>query len=801
MSLFKYFNMGFAVAALLLTGSFNSVSAQEEQAVRTASIEEIIVTARKIEESSQKVPVAITAITGQDLARSSIRDLNDINGFAPNVRISEEGSRSGGANINIRGISPTRADDNSFDPPIGIMLDGIYLGSSAGAILENFDLERIEILRGPQGTLFGKNTVGGVINVIRSRPTGEAGARLQLTVGEDGQNEQRAVINLPSSGNLKTKLFMTQMKDDGWLPNKTTGNKIPRKDYSNYGVTFLYENEKFEALLTVEQIMDKSQLNAYHTNYNFAPGVMPAPPAGSYDKTLALGTRNCAEYAYTCRYSADIPGVAEMDTENDAENDIKAFTLNMSYELNENITLRMISGVREQGEYRIYDYDGSAAPFITIERWNDYEQTSHEFRFEGQWERSSLIAGVYLWESEFTQDWVTGGEFWQTLFGGVASSDALWSACQGTNGLDGAFAPISCDLGIEKGFSGRVTQILYETQKTESTAAFAQYTYDVTDKLSLEAGARWTEEKKHFIAGQAYLSNLERARERNFAGYADLNNTWDEVSLHFGAAYEIDENRMFYASFSEGFHSGGFFGVNQNIRDYERDQYDPEFATSIEVGFKSMLMDNRLRLNLTAFHNEFEDKQESYSKIDPDTKTVASVFDNAAEVLYEGWEAEILFAVTPDLRVFLNAGFLDASYEEFETDLNPGDNITIVEDASFLKPRNAPDSTIGVGFNYTTRIGNGELDIFAKYTKIDDFETDVLNLNAGRVTGGNADDLSATIAYYFDNYSISLFGKNLTDEQVEFATLLGGSNVSASLFNVGTVTRPRSIGLEFSAEF
>ena len=271
--------------------------------------------------------------------------------------------------------------------------------------------------------------------------------------------------------------------------------------------------------------------------------------------------------------------------------------------------------------------------------------------------------------------------------------------------------------------------------------------------------------------------------------------------MHFGAAYEIDENTMFYASFSEGFHSGGFFGLNQNIRDYERDQYDPEFATSIEVGFKSMLMDNRLRLNLTAFHNEFEDKQESYSKIDPDTKTVASVFDNAAEVLYEGWEAEILFAVTPDLRVFLNAGFLDASYEEFETDLNPGDNITIVEDASFLKPRNAPDSTIGVGFNYTTRIGNGELDIFAKYTKIDDFETDVLNLNAGRVTGGNADDLSATIAYYFDNYSISLFGKNLTDEQVEFATLLGGSNVSASLFNVGTVTRPRSIGLEFSAEF
>ena len=213
-----------------------------------------------------------------------------------------------------------------------------------------------------------------------------------------------------------------------------------------------------------------------------------------------------------------------------------------------------------------------------------------------------------------------------------------------------------------------------------------------------------------------------------------------------------------------------------------------------------MHFDNRLRLNLTAFHNEFEDKQESFVKLDPDTKTVASVFDNAAEVLYEGFEVEILYAATEDLRVFLNYGYLDASYEQFETDLQLGGEVQI-QDATFLKPRGAPEYTMGVGFVYNRQIGQGELEIYTKYQKVADYETDLLNLSSGRVAGGTADDLSATIAYYQDNWSISLFGRNLTDERFEFPTVLGGSPVSAPLFSAGTVNRPRSMGIDISFDF
>ena len=249
--------------AVVASGMVFPAAYAEEQSL---AIEEVVVTARKQEESSQDVPIAMTAISEQ-LENSTIRNLTDLNGFAPNVTIGEDGSRGGGgAVINIRGISPTRSDDNSFDAPIGVMIDGVYLGTLAGQVLENFDLERVEVLRGPQGTLFGKNTVGGVVNVIRSRPTGELGARLKATIGEDGQQEFRAVVNTPVIEDvLAAKFFYTSQEDDGFMKNVTLGGDAATKDYQNYGAAFLWTpNDKFEATLTVEKFDDTSLDGVQH---------------------------------------------------------------------------------------------------------------------------------------------------------------------------------------------------------------------------------------------------------------------------------------------------------------------------------------------------------------------------------------------------------------------------------------------------------------------------------------------------------------------------------------------------------
>lgn len=797
--------VGFAV---VLSGAGFSIPAIAEES--RLVIEEIIVTARKREEPSQDVPIAITALSAE-LTRSTIRDLTDLNGYAPNVRIDEDGGRSNGAAITIRGISPTRSDDNSFDAPIAVMIDGIYLGSLAGQILENFDLERIEIMRGPQGTLFGKNTVGGVIHVIRSRPTGEFGLRFKATLGEDGQREIRAVVNTSLiEGKLAAKLFMTGIHDDGYMDNITTGTKIPQKDYSNYGLTFLATpTDNFEATFTLEKYKDEGQLNAYQTNYNVGAGVIDPPTAeaaergeqdysGGFEACTGATTGWAADPNFdpsgVCRTSLDRPNVAEHDTLNDARLRVNAFTLNMRYELNENMTLVSVTGYRDMSEYRIYDFDASGAPYITIERWNDQDQFSQEFRIDGTWENFTLTAGAYYWESEFTQDWVTGGRFWATLFGAVAYDPTLWALCLGTNGLDGIFAPLACDSGltqVEAG--GDVTQILFETQKTESIAFFAQGDYTFAEDWTITAGLRWTEEKKHFIAGQSYLSNVERQRARNFPGFADLSNTWDEISPKVGLTYQWNDNAIVYASYSEGFHSGGFFGVNQNIRDFERDQYDPEFAQSWEVGLKSTWLDNRLRLNLTGFYNDFKDKQESFVAIDEDTKTVASKFDNAANVVYKGFEIETQYVVSENFRVFFNYGFLDAEYKDFETDINATDGLDIVEDATFLTPRGAPENTIGLGGTYTVQLGDGELEIFGKYAWVDELETNLLNAPLGRLD--SREDISASIGYHTDQYSVVVFGRNLTDQRVE------GFIPIATLFAAGTVNRPRSFGVEFSYEF
>jgi len=797
------------VSIVVLVGAPAAMAAESstDEAHKSAGIEEVIITARKVEESVQDVPLAVTALSAE-LASPTIRNLSDLNGFAPNVQIGEDGSRSGGgAVINIRGISPTRTDDNSFDAPIAVLIDGIYLGSLAGQVVENFDLDRIEVLRGPQGTLFGKNTVGGAIQVFRSRPTGEWGGRVKATLGDDNQQELRAVLNAPVIEDmLAAKLFFTTQQADGFMDNVTIGGQVGDADYQNYGATLLFTPvEAFEATFTVEKFKDDSELNSFHTNYNAAPGVIP-PPTDPNETDYSGGFLNCllndvafnppfpGTFTNLCRTSLETPNNAENDTDNNASLETDAYTLNASVQLNDHLTLVSVTGYRDMEEYRIFDFDGSAAPFITIERWNDYDQFSQEFRIDGTWDTLTMTSGVYYWNSEFEQDWVTGGRFWATIGGAIAYDPLAWQACV-AGVLPPPLTALRCDSGLPTGVTpfDDVTQILYETQETTSIAAFSQVDWTFLERWTLTAGVRWTEERKDFKAGQSYLSNVERQRMRNFPEYADLDNTWREVSPRLGLTYQLMEDAIVYASYSEGFHSGGFFGVNQNTSDFERDQYDPEYANTYELGYKSLMLDNRLRLNATAFYTDFEDKQESSIQFDPSTGTVASVFDNVANATYWGIELETEFVFNDYFRAFLNYGYLDAEYEDFETDIDASDGVTVIEDASFLTPRNAPENTVGVGGTFSYPVGPGTVQLYAKYAWVDEIETNLLNTPLGKLD--DRKDVTASLGYFGENWAVTAFGRNLTDEEYEIFTPI------ADLFANGTVNRGRSYGIEFEYDF
>ena len=782
-----------AVASVAFSSCLFALSSiANEQSI---ALEEVVVTARKQEESAQDIPVALTALTSE-LQNSSIRDLKDITGYSPNVIFEENSQRGGGGGvINIRGISPVRSDDNSLDAPIAVVVDGIYLGSMAGQVMENFDLERVEILRGPQGTLFGKNTVGGVINVIRSRPTGELGGKLKLTAGKDGQIEARAVINTSLSETLAMKFFATDISYDGFMDNITTGSGVGERDYQNYGLTFLFEpNDRFEALLTVEAFRDEGTLAAYNTNYNVPAGLLPAPPAGSPENDFSGGFLNCSVFG-NCRTSLETPEFSDNDKDHRSELDTNAVTLKMEYALNDNLTLVSITGRRELDEYSFYDFDASPNPFITIERTNEFEQTSQELRLDGNYDKISFSAGLYYFNQDFTQDWYTGDQFWAFLFGGVVSDPGLYAAC-----LAGAFT-VACDEGLTSIPLGtEIVQVLYENQDTTSKAAYAQMDYRFNEKWTLTAGIRWTEEEKDFIAGQAYLTTKERETLRNFPtafgdnGYADLLEKWTDTSLKLGMTYNINDSSMVYGMFSQGFHSGGFFGVNQNIRDFIRDVYDPETADNYEIGYKSQHLDDRLRFNAVYFYNDFKDKQESFVALDPDTRTVATVFDNAASVKYRGVEIEAVYVFNEYFKGFLNYGSLDAEYDEFFTDINPNDAQEIIQDASFLTPRNAPEFTLGVGGTLTIPVETGVVEAFVKWTRIDEREASLLNLNQARID--ETDELSASVGFYSnDDWAVSAYCRNCTDERFAvFAPI-------ATLFAAGTTNRPRSYGMEFTYQF
>ena len=791
------FALGCAIAATALTSVSFAVPALAAES--TAFIEEIIVTARKRKEVVQDVPIAMTAFTAE-LQESQIRKLSDLNGFAPNVVIGEASGRPGGTQIQIRGVAASELTDKSHDSPIAVSIDGVFLGTFTGRNVPNFDLERIEILRGPQGTLFGKNTVGGVINVVRSRPTGEWGAKIKLTGGEDGQEEIRGVVNFPLlDETLAGKAFFTQIKNDGWMRNTFTGDDGPATDYQNYGLTLLWTpTEDFEAQLTVEQYKDESDLGAF-ANYNFPAGFFPPPDPNELGARDLSGGFFACNVIGNCRTTLSEPDTYETSTSNDGRYKNNAFTLNMSYELADNLTLVSVTGYHDTPyEDYLNELDGIQEEFILIDNDNEYEQFTQELRLEGTWDKLDYVVGGYYLDSTYEQDWVTLGSFWTT----VSTVIGLPVAFDGPTAdlcRAGVFAPLVCDTGQAAGepLGPNFVQKLYQEQDTESWAVFFQGDYALTEQWTLTAGVRYTDEKKDFTGWQSYLAPLDRARVFNFPEKTDLSNDWQETTIRLGVKYAMTDDVMFYASYAEGFKSGGFFGRNQNISDFENNQYDPEKSDNYELGMKSQWFDNRVQLNLAVFYNNFDDKQDSNVVLDESTGTVATVWENIGGVDYTGVEAEARWAATANLSLWASAGWLDAEYDGFlSSRFVPLEDqaTTPPQNVDFLTVKFAPEYTFGLGGTYARQIGPGEFSLNAKYNYIDDMETQTYNEPGSIVE--SRDLVDASVSYAWRNFTFSVFGNNLMDETRETPFFAVQPWMAWS-----TVTRGRTFGAELEMDF
>ena len=721
-----------------------------QESVTSFAIEEIVVTARKRDESIQDVPLSVTAIQGE-LAEASVRRLEDIQSFAPNLYINRIPGVASGAAITIRGVSSSEVD-KSFEPAIGVVMDGMFLGTSSGVLLQNFDIERIEVLRGPQGTLYGKNTTGGILNVIRTPVTMEYGADLKATIGENGRQDLKAVVQLPIvEDKLGIKLFAANIEHDGHIYNTTRKEDVGGDDIKNYGFAALWEpNDQFNLKIHYEIMEDKSVQGAY-VNRNQIGELACTIQLIGFDP--ATGCEKDAK---------DGPDITESDGTNFSDNEYETTIVTANYNT-ENFLYTYIYSNRDMDEQNMQDFDGSPAHLLRMNFFNDWEQTSHEFRVTSQFsDKFEFVAGIYDWEVDYEQFWNVYDLFYQLsrligYGGGNLESDAANS-----NGQE---------------------------QTTESIAVFFSGDWFINDQWTLTAGFRWTEEEKDFLGGNAGVPYypLRGDPRPPLTNPVPFQGKWDETTPKIGLKYQPNDDMMVYGSYSEGFKSGGFFGRQANFN--IDPSYEPEYVKNYEIGMKSTWLDGRMIFNAAVFMAKYEDKQESIL-VPVDLTNVATVVRNAASLDMEGLELELMYQITPAWNVMMTYGYMKSEFDEYLADLN-GDNI--VTDNSGLSSRNTPENTFGITTSYTVQVGNGDLKTRLSYRFRDEMEAEASNNPLGSLD--SIDNLNATITYSFDNYSISVFGKNITDEREQRWSTIGGLT-SRGWWNEGA-----TYGIEFSAKY
>lgn len=731
-------------------------------------LEEVIVTARKVDESLQNVPVAVSAFSGKAIDDLVMRDIRETEGFIPNLVIDSVSVSPAGASIYIRGVG-TQEVERSFDPAVGVVIDGVPLSFVNGSMSNTFDYEAFEVLRGPQGTLFGRNTTGGVINITRTKPTGELGLKYELTGATDSRIDLKAVANFPIVKDvLAGKIGYASQDGGGQRKNSQTGdNSVGDADNREINATLLWTpSENIDVLFTYVNYQDKNDGVALQniSSFNANNTVNPAP-----DLPCLLSG---GPFGITCGEAVTDIETFTQDYFNPIDFEWDSFSLNMNWDVGAG-TITAIVGVQETDEVVKTDFDATSLNFFHADRIQDSEQTSVELRFASSSELSenwNFVAGVFWLSDEYNLEQRTS-------------------------------------IGAFGGPAGALFQNPFANHKRDAWAIFGEANFSLSDRLNLTLGGRITEEEKE-------LNSRTSFGGAGFAGFlpdggndlyvfgtpifipissASGKEDWREFSPKIGFDYRINDQVLTYLSYSEGFRSGGFNGRNTDPSNIG--PFDPEFVDNIEIGMKGDFLDNRVRLNIAAFMSDYSNKQEEV--IEPDGFGGSNtVVRNASTVDIAGLEGELTWVATENFRLNANLGWLDAEYDEYIADLS-GDGIAT--DNSNLELRRVPSLTGGINGLFSFNLGSGTLNAFIGYRYTDDYWVEVANDPRGLLPSRGVWD--ATVSYEFEwtddrMVKITAFGRDITDE-VEFNSAV---TIPGTIAFAG-VAGGSEFGLQISGEF
>lgn len=717
------------IASLHAAGAF----AQQPQ-----TIEEVVVTAQKRAESLQSAPLSISALGSQQLETMGVNDLADIQHNVPSLSMRQFPNAKSTLRVFIRGVG-NNDSQLSQDPGVGVYVDGVYMARSTGLAMELAELERIEVLRGPQGSLYGRNTTGGAVNVITRKPSGEWRFKQKVTLGNRGLWQSATDVDLPQLGDLALQLNYHTGAVDGVVKNHGNGLDFGEEDRSAYRVAARWTPL---AELTVDYTYDRSDIDSgapyYQTLQPGAPGFEDVPwSAGRIESTTSSQALEKSQLT------------------------ISGHSLHLAWDFSDQMTLRWISAYRELDESVYQDYSANPVtprlfsndPFET-----EQEQWSHELQLVGSSATIDYVAGLYYFKEE-------GSEY---------SIDRISLAF----GPGGSL--------VELPLQSRLSDVT-----SSAKAAFGQMTWTPQweQRLHVTAGLRYTQDKRELSVDrfQALDTNTFQTNAKD---------TFERVSPALTVAWDISEDVNAYLRWTEGYRSGAFNSRADSVTAATR-PVSEEIVETVELGVKSEWLNRRLRLNASAYTSDFKDMQLGFTL--PENPS-APVFFNAGSSSINGVELDVTALLLDELMLTLGYGFIDSDVEkvtdpvtgvdvsdEYELASAPRHSYTVDLDYRF------PALSIGTlhaNLNYAWKdeqrvifnLGGplSGLPLNEPYNQIDSYGIWNARLSLEEISLGSGE------------LTVALWGKNLADEEY----LVDGVVNFHWSPKVGVFGDPRSYGVD-----
>ena len=718
----KLTSLALAVSATLTSGGLFAADEQDE---KDDGLRVIEVTARKTMENMQEVPVAVTSVSADELMEAGVAVITELQQFSPNTTLQASRGTNSTLTAFIRGVG--QQDPLwGYEPGVGIYIDDVYMARPQGAVLDILDVERIEVLRGPQGTLYGKNTIGGAVKYVTKEMTGDSEFDIQATLGNYGQTDFKITGQLPL---VEDKLYIgfgqANLTRDGYGEFLEIADNVGSQDKENYNkdlsATRLTVEYHASEDVFIRFNWDKTEDNSNAKGgYRLLPSILvDAPvPDSVYDSYTSMPTTNSVE--------------------------LEGYSFMVNWDINDDTSVKYVGASREGYSDTNIDFDNTPLDVFDVPAFYDDENTSHEIQLNHSGDGYNLVSGLYMYDGE------SCGHF-DAILG------FLGRAAFGVPGL---------------------TREVTGCNNSESTAVYAQGTFDLNDQWSLTVGARYTDEEKDAYVNNGLAFTNVYPRDGWIPGYtrgavsfprvlgtdtdgdgildAPKSDSWSRFTPRVGIEYQMDEDTMLFASYSQGFKSGTF-----NPRaTVNEDGANPEVVDSIEFGIKKDWND-KVRTNVTLFSIEHQDRQ--YITVTPDPSDATVLNQNLGNIkgsTVDGLEAEITIAATEDLTFNIALGLLDGEIEDDPTIATP-----------LVGLSNTPETTLNVGVNYVIDSEMGYFVLNANYYHRDDYilfeDSTLLSQEAYGIL-----NLGVTWESNEGNWYGGLYAKNITDEEY----MIGGYN-------------------------